>query len=168
MKNVTRKLTITSCCQYLASMAILIVSLNAIAASVDDVFPSSMTVITSNVRPLLHENRVKNAFLVRGKSGYFQVLNLDAVRALEDELSQGLPANEHLATQVVKHRLSTMGKPALSQRISVAYSGLTTAMRFGITHYPAVIFDNTTVVIGVSDLEVALNLYRAHKNGGGR
>ncbi len=141
----------------------------AISASGDEhIFPASMVVITSDARPLLHEDTVRNAFALRGKHSDFQVHNLDAVKTLEADLSRDLPANEHLATHVVKHRLSKIGKHKLSQRVGAAYAALTTAMRFGITHYPAIVFDEHYVVIGVSDVSIALRVYQAYKKGGGQ
>ena len=153
--------------KYVSIVVFLLVSQFSSASSGIEIFPDSMTVITSNARPVLGAPSVIDDFSVRGKLSQFKLYNLDDVRALEDELSFDLPANEHLATQVVKHRLSKMTKPVLEQRVMEVYTGIVMAIRYRITHYPAIIFDGEYVVVGVNDLTLALDYYKAFKRSGG-
>lgn len=125
-------------------------------------FPNTMTVITSNDKPVKLENSVRDAFALRGIASNFHVYNLDHVEAFETELSRDLPANESLAREMVKQRIATMGQHTLEKNVANAYRGLTTAMHYNIQQFPAVIFDEQYLVLGVSDLSYALEQYRSY------
>lgn len=140
---------------------LMILSHVALAGEPQGGFPRSMTVITSNARPVVNAELVRIAFAVRGKEAQFQVHNLDDVDALEAELSEGLPGNEALAQQLFDMKVNKIGQKALEQKMMDAYQGVILAMRHGIQRYPAIVFDERYVVVGVNDLNFALKTYQS-------
>ena len=46
-----------------------------------------------------------------------------------------------------------------------AAMGLAKAVQYGVDRYPAIVFDGQMVVYGVTDLEAALQYYRAWRTG---
>lgn len=83
-----------------------------------------------------------------------KIYNLDAPKRLLERIAQHLPPNQQAAT-------STLSQRGVQQQFEAAYQGLSVAARYGVNHYPAIIFNQGEAVIyGVTDLPRALNLYR--------
>lgn len=140
---------------------LIVLSPWATASEPEKPFPLSMTVITGNARPVVNAEAVRNAFALRGNAAQFHIHNLDDVDALEAQLSEGLPANQRLAQQVFEIKVAKIGQKALEKQLIDAYRGVMLAMRFGITRYPAIVFDERYLVVGVNDLSDAVNAYQS-------
>lgn len=92
-----------------------------------------------------------------------KIFDLDAVGALEQELSVGLPADPAEAKRIAAQRMSTL-TPDRVLHFARAYQGVIQAKRYGLTMFPAVVFDGGhSVIYGETDLAVALGLYHAWK-----
>lgn len=126
-------------------------------ASPEKVLPSHITVIHSNIKTVA--DSADSVELLRRRGIQLERFNLDAVDALEARWSNGLPATENAAKQAFEQRLALVGKKAFSAELIKAYRGLTTAIRYKIDRYPAIIFDDQFIVYGVTDLEQALRIY---------
>lgn len=121
--------------------------------------PRSIVVITSDKRPL---TGVANASaLSEGSSPTVQVHNLDAVGRIERQLSDGLPPDEKLARKIVEQRLTRDGFSKLENNLRDAYQGLLVSLRYSLNRYPAIILDDRAVIYGVSDIDLAVQRYRA-------
>ena len=92
-----------------------------------------------------------------------KIFDLDAVSALEHDISVGLPADPAEAKRVTAQRMSTL-TPDRVLRFARAYQGVIQAKRYGLTMFPAVVFNGGhSVIYGETDLAVALGLYHAWK-----
>jgi integrating conjugative element protein (TIGR03757 family) len=70
-----------------------------------------------------------------------------------------LPANPALATALAKDYLQTH-QAELAQRLLPTYEGLSKALNLGISHYPALVFNNLAVIVGVTDIQQGLAIYQ--------
>jgi integrating conjugative element protein (TIGR03757 family) len=84
-----------------------------------------------------------------------RVIELDAARRIQAELTTGLPADPQKATLMVRQRITEGGK-TLQQRMQRVYQGVTDAWSLGITTIPAVVVDRRYVLYGETDLDRAL------------
>jgi integrating conjugative element protein (TIGR03757 family) len=84
---------------------------------------------------------------------------LDGIQRLEAELSQELPADTRTAKQMVLSRLQGIDKEGRDQ-IAASAQALARAAELGIDRYPAVVFDQQWVLYGLTNLSVAVTLYR--------
>jgi len=75
-----------------------------------------------------------------------------------------LPANPALATALAKDYLQTH-QAELAQRLLPAYEGLSKAINLGISHYPALVFNNQAVIVGVTDIQQGLSIYHHWQQG---
>ena len=82
--------------------------------------------------------------------------NLDAPRRTEQALTHGLPANLDAARIEVQARLAHLA-PADVHRI---WGARFIAQQTGITKTPAIVFDGTTVVYGITQLSQALSIWK--------
>ena len=92
------------------------------------------------------------------------VHKLDAIRGLEEKLSQDLPADPDQAKHLALMRLQQMSKGARSQ-LQHAATSLATAVQYGLEKYPAIVFDGELIVYGLTDLSTALMHYRRWRAG---
>jgi integrating conjugative element protein (TIGR03757 family) len=92
---------------------------------------------------------------VQGVNKPARVIELDAARRIEAELTAGLPADPRKAALIVGQRFKE-GGTALQQRMQRAYQGVTDAWSLGITTIPAVIVDGRYVLYGEPNLDRAL------------
>ncbi|MDX1252285.1 MAG: TIGR03757 family integrating conjugative element protein [Gammaproteobacteria bacterium] len=125
----------------------------------DRAVPQKMEVFTNSALPVT--GLEQTARLITGER--LKIFDLDAVAALEHEISVGLPANQTEAKRMAEQRFGTLG-PDLAVRFARAYQGVIQAKRYGLTMYPAVVFDGgQSVVYGETDLTAALEQYQAWK-----
>jgi len=93
-----------------------------------------------------------------------QVYELNPIQRFEEALSHDLPTDPNHAKQIVLQRIQQLDKQAMPA-IQNAAIGLAKAMQTGIDRYPAIVFEDETVVYGVTDLGTALDHYRAWRAG---
>jgi integrating conjugative element protein (TIGR03757 family) len=84
--------------------------------------------------------------------------DLSAPRHIEQELSAGLPNNPEAAAKVASQFIQA-NQETLAQRLMMAYQSHTKAMDYGLTHYPALVFNGQAVIYGVTDVLDGLNRY---------
>jgi integrating conjugative element protein (TIGR03757 family) len=89
-----------------------------------------------------------------------EVLNLDAVADFEQRLGSRLPANEKQALLLVGQRIAKIGQSELNTELRHAYQALSVAMSYGVGSYPAIIIDQQVILYGVTDLTLAIEIYR--------
>jgi integrating conjugative element protein (TIGR03757 family) len=70
-----------------------------------------------------------------------------------------LPANPALATQLAKDYLKAH-EAELGQQLLPTYAGLSQAVNLGLNQYPALVFNNQAVVLGVTDIQQGLAIYQ--------
>ena len=91
----------------------------------------------------------------------FRLYNLDEGKRLLAGLSQNLPSNQDAAKVALEKRFQMMGEQSVQNRFQEAFKGNIKSVQYGLTRYPAVVFDGGKAVIyGVTDLVRALDLYR--------
>lgn len=92
------------------------------------------------------------------------VYKIDAIQSMERDLSANLPGEPQQAKAIVLQRFQSLGGQTRS-RMQSAAMGLAKAMQYGIDRYPAIVFESTTVVYGVTDLKAALGFHQAWRAG---
>lgn len=75
-----------------------------------------------------------------------------------------LPANPALATQLAKDYLQAH-EAELGQQLLPTYTGLSQAVNLGLNQYPALVFNSQAVIIGVTDIQQGLAIYRQWLQG---
>ena len=86
------------------------------------------------------------------------VYQLDGLVLAQDQLSEGLPSDPEEAGRIAAQRLDA--QPALNEQMMRAGQGLTLAhLQYRLDRYPAVVFDGTTVIYGITDLAIAHRLF---------
>lgn len=89
---------------------------------------------------------------------------MNALRQLMSELNTGaLPAHKGQAVSIVRQRIQAMG-PAFKRRMDAALSAIEAAAVYDLQGTPAVVFDGSRVVYGVTDVARAAEIVR---RGGG-
>lgn len=92
------------------------------------------------------------------------VYRVDGRQQLAAELNQnGLPPNPQQAADIVRARVRALG-PGLQQRVQAALQAVQAVMVYGVQRVPAVVFDGSRVVYGLTDVAKALDVVR---RGGG-
>jgi integrating conjugative element protein (TIGR03757 family) len=90
---------------------------------------------------------------------------MDALHQLTTELNAGtLPAHKDQAVPIVRQRIQAMG-PAFKRRMGSALRAVEAAAIYGVQGTPAVVFDGSRVVYGVTDVAQAVEIVR---RGGGQ
>jgi len=85
--------------------------------------------------------------------------DLSAPKHIEQELSAGLSTNPEAAAKVAS-RFIQANQETLAQRLMMAYQSHTKAMDYGLTHYPALVFNGQAIIYGVIDVLDGLNHYQ--------
>lgn len=85
--------------------------------------------------------------------------DLSAPKHIEQELSAGLPTNPEAAAKVASQFIQA-NQETLAQRLMMAYQSHTKAMDYGLTHYPALVFNGQAIIYGVTDVQDGLNRYQ--------
>ena len=83
---------------------------------------------------------------------------VDGLEQFETILSQGLPADAETAKAQALRRIDELNEARIGLAKDAAI-GLAKAVQYGIDRYPAIVFNGTAVVYGVTDLVVAVARY---------
>ena len=124
------------------------------------VTPRSIEIFTTTDQPINAIDR----FVEKHMHVAIQIHTLDAIKGLEDTLSQGLAADPEKAKRLVLDRLQQLNKGTRSQ-LEHSATALAKAVQYGVEKYPAMIFDGELVVYGLTDLSVALMHYGLWRAG---
>jgi len=90
------------------------------------------------------------------------IFDLGAPQQFEDRLSAGLPNDPVRAQRLLEQRLQDAD---LEAQALAAFAGLVRAARLGLDRLPAVVFDDATIVYGVTDLSEAAEQYARWRDG---
>ena len=90
------------------------------------------------------------------------IFDLGAPQRFEDRLSAGLPDDPVRAQRLLEQRLQDAD---LKAQALAAFAGLLRAARLGLDRLPAVVFDDATIVYGVTDLSEAAKQYARWRDG---
>lgn len=143
----------------LGTLALPSLALAAGAETTNASLPQKIEVFTNCALPVTGVEQT--ARLIPGER--LKIFDLDAVAALEQEISVGLPADSAEAKRIAAQRMSAL-TPDRVLRFARAYQGVIQAKRYGLTMVPAVVFDGGhSVIYGETDLAVALALYHDWK-----
>ena len=93
-----------------------------------------------------------------------EIYLLDGIQHIEVMLSAGLSADPQRSADRVLGQVKQLDE-ADRERIERAAAGLVRASHYGVTRYPAVVFDARAVVYGLTDLDAAWRHYRAWRAG---
>lgn len=94
----------------------------------------------------------------------FHVYELDGIQRIETKLSKELTADPEQSKRIVLQRIQQLDEVSRAQ-MQHAAMGLAKAVQYGVVRYPAIVFDGQVVVYGLTDLEVAIQHYRAWWTG---
>lgn len=122
--------------------------------------PTSIEIFNTSDQPINAIDR----FVEKHMHVAIQLHELDAIKRLQDTLSQGLSADPDKAKRLVLERLQQLNKGTRSQ-LEHSATALAKAAQYGVEKYPAMVFDEQLVVYGVTDLSVALMHYRLWRSG---
>ena len=112
-------------------------------------------VVTSDAYPV---SGIKS---VQGQGLLVNVYNLDDGKRLVAEIGKHLPKNQDAAKKALEKHFKKMGDAAVKQQFMQAYHGVILSTQYGLTRYPAVVFEQgQSVIYGVTNLNQAVNLYR--------
>lgn len=90
------------------------------------------------------------------------VYQLDGLALAQEQLSEDLPSDPEEAGRIAAERLDA--QPMLNEQMMQAGQGLTLShLQYRLDRYPAIVFDGTTVIYGITDLAIAYRLYEAHE-----
>ena len=122
--------------------------------------PTSIEIFTTIDQPI----SAIDTFVAKHPEIEVRIHRLDAIKQVEDKLSQGLSADPDKAKRLVLRKLQQLGKATRSQLEHSARS-LAKAVQYGVEKYPAIVFDGELVIYGLTDLSAALMHYRHWQAG---
>jgi len=93
-----------------------------------------------------------------------QIYHLDGIQLAEAELSKNLTADPALSKQMILQRIQDMDEKT-SARMQRSATGIVRALQYGVSRYPAIVFDSEVVIYGVTDLETAFEQYQSWRAG---
>ena len=93
-----------------------------------------------------------------------QVYKLDGIQQFETQLSSNLPSDPDMSKQIAMQRIQQLDEQTMAT-VQNAAVGLAKAMQYGVDRYPAIVFDGEVVVYGMTDINSALDHYRAWRAG---
>ena len=124
--------------------------------------PPVIEVFTSAERPLIETDA--NDSGGDSQDLAITVYEIDGIQSLERALSIDLPVEPQPSKAMALQRLQRLDAPTRARMHSAA-TGLAKALQYGVEGYPAVVFEGEAVVYGLTDLNVALEHYRAWQTG---
>ena len=96
-----------------------------------------------------------NAEVLKKDAVDIQIYNLNGPEELNKILSDKLPPDKSKAIQIVRKRL-----PLLEAKAKQAYQGITAAIRYRLTGYPAIVINRKYIIYGETNLASAYVLYQ--------
>lgn len=87
------------------------------------------------------------------------IYDLATPKHIGQMLSVGLPANPE-AARILAEQSIKANRNSLTSELKSAYQGHTKAMDYGLTHYPALVFNGKAVIYGISDVEEGIKRYQ--------
>lgn len=125
--------------------------------------PSRIDLLSDAAHPVANVSAVQAQL---GRAVTIRYFTIDAQARLDKSLSKDLPANPEQARAIALQRIQALDRSKLEKELAESVQGLLLAQRYGITHYPAIVFDDgKSVVYGVTDLREALRLYQQSTAG---
>ena len=155
--------TYSNCFACWGSLFLVILAGNvAQAAEVAAATPQVIEVFTSTDLPITGEIVINPA---PGRPSFdLKIYNLDGIQRIEAKLSKDLTADPEQSKRIVLQRIQQLGATDRAQ-MQRAAMGLAKAVQYGVDRYPAIVFDGQVVVYGLTDVEAALQHYRAWQTG---
>lgn len=93
-----------------------------------------------------------------------RVVLLDAPERIEQQLSEGLPADPRQAVAIMQQRMRSASAQQLGRDLAKAHQDVADAWSLGVAKLPAVVVDRRYVVYGQPDVAAAvasIELYRS-------
>jgi len=140
--------------------AVVVLAGNVQAEPTAPAQPHLIEVFTSSVYPATGWQRQQ----VGAGDTVFHYYTIDGIHQLELNLSQDLPADPKVAKSLALKRIEHLGEDATGL-LQQSATGLAKALQYGIDRYPAIMFDSTVVVYGVTDIYTALRYYQQWREG---
>lgn len=103
---------------------------------------------------------VSSADRERLRTATVAIYAVDGLERFQSALSEGLPADPKEAKAVAFRRIQQLDDAHMAPAKNAAI-GLAKAVQYGVDRYPAIVFDERTVVYGVTDLVEVLDRYDA-------
>jgi len=148
---------------YWGSLVLVIFAGNVVqAAELAVATPQVIEVFASTDLPIIGGAVIKPA--PDRPTSELQIYELDGIQHIETKLSIGLTADPEQSKRIVLQRIQQLHEDDRAQ-MQHAAMGLAKAVQYGVDRYPAIVFDGQVVVYGLTDLEVALQHYRAWRTG---
>ena len=99
------------------------------------------------------------------RQGYsINVYNLDNGKRLVAQIGANLPHHQEAAKNALQQRFKKMGEEQVKAQFIQAYQAVTISTQYGLTRYPAVVFNHgESVIYGETNLVQALRLYQQWK-----
>lgn len=85
-----------------------------------------------------------------------RVVLLDAPERLEQQLSEGLPADPRQAAAIMQQRMRSASAQQLGRDLAKAHQDVADAWSLGVAKLPAVVVDRQYVVYGQPDVAAAV------------
>jgi integrating conjugative element protein (TIGR03757 family) len=126
-------------------------------------FPSNIVVVKNSQTQLIQSESIEQ--FLQSNAVDLRVYGIDAVGQFESDISKLLPGDESKARQVLEEYINRIGRDVFEQEAIRAYQGIMAVVRYELEKYPAIVFDDESVIYGVTDLGEALNRYDAWKAG---
>ena len=127
----------------------------------ESVLPSKIVVIKDSQTSFVTSDSMGKQLISRTID--LEIYDIDAVDRFEFEINKQLPGDEVKAKLAFDEYLNRMGRKAFEKEAVQAYQGIMTIVRYDLKKYPAIIFDNSSVIYGVTDLDEALSRYQQWK-----
>ena len=103
----------------------------------------------------------------RLRAATLSVYVVDGLANFETRLSQDLPTAADTAKTEALRRIGNLNEARIAMAKNAAV-GLVRAMQYGVDRYPAIVFNNTAVIYGVTDLAEAVQRYDAWREAQSR
>lgn len=124
--------------------------------------PSSIVVIKDDLTRLTKSEELD--WILKAHKIELSVYDINAVDHFEAKINKILPGDELKAKQAIEEYIARTGREVFEQEAIQAYQGLMAVVRYELKKYPAIVFDETSVIYGVTDLDDALKRYSAWKS----
>lgn len=95
-----------------------------------------------------------------------RVVLLDAPERLEQQLSEGLPADPRQAVAIMQQRMRSASAQQLGRELARAYQDVADAWSLGVAKLPAVVVDRRYVVYGQPDVAAAMASIERYRSSG--